>query len=56
MNFDQRFKDKTSLECWVRPDDQEEKDFLDAHGGFPISPDRPKLFVAGTIVDNPEDL
>jgi len=56
MSFDQRFKDKATLECWVRPDDQEEKDYLDLHGGFMITPDRPKPFNYGTIIERAEDL
>ncbi len=56
LNFDQKFKDKVTLECWYKSDDQEEIDYMQSNGSIYINPNRPKLFTAGTIIERPEDL
>lgn len=55
MSFDTKYKDKTILECWVRPN-LEELQELDSNGCFQISPDRPRIFTAGTIIEKAEEL
>lgn len=68
LSFDQKFKDKITLECWYKPnargsngemdasDENDEVAQIAQHGGLPISQSKPKVFTAGAIVDNPEDL
>ena len=54
MAFDEKFKDKTTLECWVKIED--DSSFLDANGEIIISPSNPKLFKSGTIIETPLEL
>eukprot|EP00347_Sterkiella_histriomuscorum_P006480 403352607 len=56
LNFDQKFKDKVTLDCWYKTDDQEEIDYMQSTGQINISPTRPKLFTSGTVIEKADDL
>ena len=66
LSFDQKFKDKISLECWYKPssrtsngaasDENDEISQIAQNGGLAIMPGKPKLFSAGAIVENPDEL
>jgi hypothetical protein len=63
LSFDQKFKDKTTLECWYKPNSSrlggEESDEIaqiTGNGGLTIMPGKPKVFTAGAIIENPDDL
>lgn len=32
LNFDQKFKDKVTLDCWYKTEDQEEVDYMHSTG------------------------
>lgn len=49
MSFDHRFKDKTTLECWVKLDQDLPENYL-------IANDTPKVFTSGTIIESAEDI
>mmetsp|Transcript_3370 Transcript_3370/g.2329 ORF Transcript_3370/g.2329 Transcript_3370/m.2329 type:complete len:152 (+) Transcript_3370:92-547(+) len=55
MSFDQRYRDKTTLECWVKANSDREPDDIEQTGSL-ISPDKPKLFKAGTIIESADEL
>jgi hypothetical protein len=62
LSFDQKFKDKITLECWYKPNSRntgEESDEINqiaSNGGVSIMPGKPKIFTAGAIIENPDDL
>lgn len=57
INFDQRFKDKITLEVFYRAKDYEEENYLLKNGQFPPEEkDKPRMFTSGTIVESAEEL
>ena len=55
LSFDQKYKDKIALECWYRPQN-DDHDYVLQHSCLDITPAKPRLFTAGTIIEKPEDL
>ena len=52
INLEQKYKDKTIVECWYMAKTQEEVDSLLRTQNFPqVDKDHPKLMTVGTIVD-----
>lgn len=69
LSFDQKFKDKITLECWYKPTARgsgspadaegganDEIQQIAANGGLSITPGKPKVFTAGAIVENPDEI
>ena len=64
LSFDQKFKDKITLECWYKPnmrgqggaDETDEIAQIASNGGLLITPGKPKVITAGAIIENPDDL
>lgn len=65
LSFDQKFKDKITLECWYKPnargaggadESSDEIAQIASNGGLAIAPGKPKVFTAGAIIENPDDL
>jgi hypothetical protein len=73
LSFDQKFKDKITLECWYKPNarggqasgsgnnsgvdgENDEIAQIAQNGGLTIPPGKSKMFTAGAIIENPDDL
>ena len=60
LSFDQKFKDKVTIECWYKPSknsaEDDESQLIMSNGGVLIAPSRPKVFTAGAIIENPDEL
>jgi hypothetical protein len=76
LSFDQKFQDKTTLECWYKPGSSvvggasttaggisrgassaaDDEDDIAKLGGLMISPGKPRMFKAGAIIENADEL
>ena len=76
LSFDQKFQDKTTLDCWYKPGSSvvggnsttagglsrgvssaaDDEDDIAKQGALVISPGKPRLFKAGAIIENADEL